>query len=64
MTIRRLKCEECGSDDLVVLKELEPNTRALRMDVMVRCRVCGHEAKRRVISHHAKQQRRTGRVRI
>jgi uncharacterized Zn finger protein len=64
MSVRRPKCKKCDGVKLELLKELNPDTHDLNMDVLVKCTTCGDEHVNRVMSHHTKKRRRRGMLRV
>lgn len=58
------KCRFCGSTDLEVLQELEPETTALNMRVIMRCKSCGQEGEYRVMSHHTERELDAGNIMV
>lgn len=66
MSVRRVFCPVCNSPQLRVVKEHNPDTQDMNMDVTYLCEnpMCGHEWEGRAISHHAREMQRRGRLRI
>ena len=65
MSVRRVICPECGSGRKKVLKEHNPKTTDLNMNVTLKCEnpLCKHEWEGRIMSHRTRRMKKLGRMR-
>ena len=54
------KCPKCGSTELTLVKNHNPDTSRFNCDVDFQCKSCEHTFKGQVTSEHHKMMRREG----
>jgi uncharacterized Zn finger protein len=64
MSVRSVKCPECGHHHQDVIQDLTPDTDALNTTAVLRCLACGHEFQARVMSKRTREMRDRGYLRV
>jgi hypothetical protein len=66
MSIRRTFCPKCNSTRVKIVKEHNPDTNDMNMDVTLQCeyKPCKHTWEGRVMSRRTRDLRRRGRIRV
>ena len=62
MSVRLTKCPKCGNTDLKVIREHNPDTIDMNMDVTIECPKCKNMFEARVTSHYYQELRKKGEI--
>lgn len=55
-----IQCPKCNSVNLQIIKELNPKTMSMNMDVIAKCNKCEHEFQTQETSYYTQLSRNRG----